>query len=209
MTEPNLSENEFIVLNYLDIYKSVTDISIAQEAIGLEPHEVESLLSRLQINGYVVKTASNGTHWEITPSGESVVCKYRQLMLNQVEQKAAVIKLCEDFENLNVKFKKLVTMWQMKSIDSVPVINDHKDPEYDAMILNEIFTLHKDVVEVVGRLVEVFPRYKRCISRLDYAIEKLKSGEHDYLVRGHRSYHSVWYELHEDILKFWGRERIE
>ncbi|MEM2914308.1 MAG: hypothetical protein QXH91_02740 [Candidatus Bathyarchaeia archaeon] len=209
MTETSLSENEFMVLNYLDIYKSVTDISILQESIGLNSREIKLVLSGLEAKGYVTKAVSNGAYWEITPSGERVVSAHRQLMLNQVEQKAVVIKSCEDFEEVNVKFKQLVTMWQMKNIDGVFVINDHMDPVYDAKILNDLFALHKDVVDVVERLAKFFPRYKRYIGRLDYAIEKLKIGEHDYLVRDPKSYHSIWYELHEDILKLWGKERKE
>lgn len=209
MTEPSLSEDEFMVLNYLDIYKSVIDISVLQEAIGLESHKVELLLLGLEKKGYVTKTVSNGAYWEITPSGESVINAHRRLMLDQVEQKADVIKSCEDFEDINVKFKNLVTMWQMKSIDGIFVINDHNDPEYDAKILNDLFVLHKDVVKVVEKLAKVFSRYKRYINRLDYAIEKMKNGEHDYLVKDPKSYHNVWYELHEDILKLWGKERKE
>jgi DNA-binding MarR family transcriptional regulator len=209
MVKQDLSENEFIVLNYLDTYKSVTDISSLQEATGLESHEVESLLQGFETRGYVRKIVNNGTYWEITPDGENVVSAHRQFILSQVKQKDATIKLFEDFENLNIKFKELVTMWQVKNVEGVFVINDHTDPEYDAKILNELFTLHNDVVEIVGRIAKEFPRFKRYINRLEHAIEKLKSGEHDYIVTNPKSYHNVWYELHEDILKLWGKERKE
>jgi hypothetical protein len=46
--------------------------------------------------------------------------------------------------------------------------------------------------------------------RLDDAYDKVLAGEHDH-VSGARidSYHTVWFELHEDLLRMLGREREE
>ena len=46
--------------------------------------------------------------------------------------------------------------------------------------------------------------------RLDDADDRVLAGEHDW-VRGARidSYHTVWFELHEDLLRMLGREREE
>ena len=46
--------------------------------------------------------------------------------------------------------------------------------------------------------------------RLDDAYDKVLAGEHDW-VSGARidSYHTVWFELHEDLLRMLGREREE
>ena len=47
-------------------------------------------------------------------------------------------------------------------------------------------------------------------TRLDEAYDKVLAGEHDW-VSGARidSYHTVWFELHEDLLRMLGREREE
>lgn len=205
-----MTENEFNVLNYLDVFKSIMDINSVQISTGLEPERITSILVRFVEKGYVEKEVYEGREtWKITPIGEKFVNSYRQFMLDQTGQKEAVIKKCEEFEELNVKFKELVTSWQMKIINGIPILNDHSDPEYDSAILNQIFNLHENVIETLEELASVIPMYKNYVGRLDFAIKKLREGTFDYITKDKNSYHNVWFELHESILKLWGRERIE
>ena len=148
--------------------------------------------------------------WKITPIGEEIANSYRQLMLAETGQKEAITKQFEQFENsFNVRLKELVTDWQMKIVEGVPVLNDHSDSEYDSAILRQIFGLHENVVRTLEELANAIPMLKNYVGRLDFAIEKLREGELDYLTKSKDSYHNIWFELHESILKLWGRERIE
>lgn len=208
--EVYLTENEFNILNHLDIFKSIMDINSVQISTGLKPERITSILVRFVEKGYVEKEIYAGREiWKITPIGEKFVNSYRQFMLAQTGQKDAIIKICEEFEDLNVKFKELVTKWQLKMINGIPILNDHSDPEYDSVILNQLFALHEKVIETLENLAIIIPMYKNYIRRLDFASKKLKEGTFDYMTKDKSSYHNVWFELHESILKLWGKERIE
>jgi len=210
--QSHLTKDEFNILNYLDIFKSVTDVNSIQTSTGLDPERITSILARFVEKGYTEKGIYIGHEaWKITPAGETFVNSYRQFILAQTGQKETIIKKCEEFENLNVKFKELVTGWQVKIINGTPILNDHSDPEYDSAILNQIFDLHKNVIRILEEMASILPiyNYKNYIERFDFAIKKLKEGTFDYIAKDKNSYHNVWFELHESILKLWGRERIE
>jgi predicted transcriptional regulator len=208
--ETCLTEDEFSILNFLDVFKSIMDIDSVQVSTGLETEKIKSILAKFLEKRYVEKEINEEREtWKITYTGEGFVNSYRQFMLTQTGQKEAVIKKCEEFEELNVKFKELVTSWQMKIIDGIPIINDHSDPEYDFTILNQIFSLHECVIKTLEDLANFIIMYKNYIRRLNFAIKKLKEGEYNYLTKDKNSYHNVWFELHESILKLWGKERME
>jgi hypothetical protein len=208
--ETSLSEDEFAVLNYLDIFKSITDIDSIKISTDLESERIKAILAKFLEEGYVEKEVyGERGMWNIKKVGERVAALHRQLLLEKTGRKDAVIKKCEEFEELNVKFKELVTSWQIRVVDGVPIINDHSDAEYDSIILNKIFSLHEDVKRTLEELASFISMYRSYVKRLDFAIEKLKEGETDYLTKAQSSYHNVWFELHESILKLWGKERIE
>jgi len=104
-----------------------------------------------------------------------------------------------------------VTKWQIKVVFGTETVNDHKDPEYDFTVLDQIFSLHQEVKRTLAEMDATFPtcNFRNYAERLDHAIEIIRHGDVAYLVRNSASYHNVWFEMHESILKLWGRERIE
>jgi hypothetical protein len=62
----------------------------------------------------------------------------------------------------------------------------------------------------VGRCAQAQPRLSRYLERLEFAYDRILAGEIDW-VSGVRidSYHTVWFELHEDLLRILGRTRQE
>lgn len=211
LTESEIGDKEFLVLNYLDVFRSIKDVKPVQKSTGLETEEVVACLSKLMEKGLVIKeTKETVERWRITPSGEKVVGSQRQLLLERTGQKELLIRKFEEFENIfNAKFKELVTAWQVKIVDGKPVINDHSDPAYDSAILKQILELHKNVLGTLKEIASLLPMLKNYIERLESAARKIEENELDYLIRNEDSYHNVWFELHENILRFWGRQRVE
>jgi hypothetical protein len=61
---------------------------------------------------------------------------------------------------------------------------------------------------VLASLCEVLDRFGGHQRRLRIALDHVVAGEHDWFTKPmFPSYHSCWFELHEDLLATLGRER--
>lgn len=117
----------------------------------------------------------------------------------------------ERFERINRELLQLFTDWQMMpAAGGERVQNDHSDADYDAGIVDRLGDQHERAEKVLDRFAALDPRLGNYKTRLDEAYDKVLAGEHDW-VSGARidSYHTVWFELHEDLLRMLGREREE
>jgi hypothetical protein len=117
----------------------------------------------------------------------------------------------ERFEKINRELLKLFTDWQMMpAAGGERVQNDHSDADYDAGIVDRLGDQHERAEKVLDRFAALDERLGIYKTRLDEAYDKVLAGEHDW-VSGARidSYHTVWFELHEDLLRMLGREREE
>jgi len=117
-------------------------------------------------------------------------------------------KALDGFVPIDGRMKEIVTAWQMREVDAEPVLNDHSDTAYDASVLQDFATLHHDAKTWVGPLSEGLPRLDRYRTRLDRAARMVEDGDHAYIASPRvDSYHSVWFELHEDLILLAGRTR--
>jgi hypothetical protein len=117
----------------------------------------------------------------------------------------------ERFERINRELLALFTDWQMMPApggERVP--NDHSDADYDNDVIDRLGRQHERAEKVLDRFAALQPRMAEYRRRLDHAYDRALAGEHDW-VSGARidSYHTVWFELHEDLLRMLGREREE
>jgi hypothetical protein len=116
----------------------------------------------------------------------------------------------EEFERINVGLKDLIGKWQTVQAGRDVVPNDHSDVEYDQRVLRRLDELHERIEAVMKRLAGHLPRLGIYRDRLRRALERARDYEIEY-VSGARieSYHTVWFELHEDLLRLMGRVRSE
>ena len=115
-----------------------------------------------------------------------------------------------EFENVNKRFKELVTRWQLKDEGGALVPNDHSDPEYDMNIIEELNEVHKEAVKILEKISDVFPFFNRYAPRFERALRLLMEGELGYMADSDKqSYHTIWFELHETLLKMSGMKRVE
>jgi DNA-binding MarR family transcriptional regulator len=201
-----LTEEEFLVLDYLDIFK-IADESIIKEALLFESTRLSNVIRSLLDKGFIEPFF--GGQWKITSKGEKVISNRRKELLERSGQKDIFIKYCEEFEVLNKEFKELVSRWQMKDEGGILVPNDHKDPEYDFAIIERLGIIHEKNKNLIERISSIFPFYRRFINRFENAYKRLINGEFDYMDRAQDSYHNIWFELHESLLKFSGMSRVE
>ena len=63
---------------------------------------------------------------------------------------------------------------------------------------------------LLERLVAVAPRLAPYPRRLGHALARIQDGDHAFLLRPIiDSYHSVWFELHEELIALAGRSRVQ
>lgn len=116
----------------------------------------------------------------------------------------------EAFEKINVELKTLITDWQTMSIGGQRVPNDHSDKAYDASVVDRLGELHERADSILSRLCKGLPRLHTYQDKLLAALEKAEAGETQWVSDARsESYHTVWFELHEELLRLMGRERSE
>jgi pyruvate,orthophosphate dikinase len=114
--------------------------------------------------------------------------------------------LYEDFTDVNGDFKALATDWQTRGED----VNDHTDADYDQTVLARLPGIHTRALPIIGRVAEQAPRLARYGNRLQTAHDKVQAGQHEWLLRPLiDSYHTVWFELHEELISLAGLTRLE
>jgi hypothetical protein len=146
----------------------------------------------------------------VAPAGQAYLAEQYPIRYAQVREDGALTAAYERFEKVNTDLLALFTDWQTVPAGGVRHPNDHHDQEYDKRIIDRLGDLHEKAERVVGRCAEVWPRLSRYLVRLEAAYDRVLAGEIDY-VSGVRidSYHTVWFELHEDLLRMLGRTRQE
>lgn len=112
------------------------------------------------------------------------------------------------FVPLDGRIKVIVTAWQMRDDNGQPVLNDHTDAEYDAGVLSDLRTFHKDAVAWIQPLCDGLPRLSTYVARLESAAHLVATGDHTYIASPRvDSYHNIWFELHEDLILLAGKTR--
>ena len=114
------------------------------------------------------------------------------------------------FLALDRHMKETVTAWQMREVDGTPVINDHTDAAYDARVLADLAALHADADAWLAPLVAGLPRLAAYRERLARANAAAQAGDGRFVASPRvDSYHSAWFELHEDLILLAGRNRAD
>jgi hypothetical protein len=117
---------------------------------------------------------------------------------------AAVAVAYDEFRSVNPEFKALVTDWQLK--DGRP--NTHEDAGYDAAVLARLDDVHRRATPIIAAAATQLPRLDRYSAKLQTALDNIHAGETIWLARPLiDSYHTVWFELHEELILAAGRTR--
>jgi hypothetical protein len=113
----------------------------------------------------------------------------------------------EEFVPLNGEFKALASRWQLRQEEP----NDHTDAAYDAAVIADVERLDERFMPLLSRIIELSPpRIGAYRSRLATALKRVRDGDHDWLLKPMiDSYHTVWFELHEELFGLLGRSRVQ
>jgi pyruvate,orthophosphate dikinase len=105
------------------------------------------------------------------------------------------------FLPLNQRFKLLVTGAQQGGITA----SDHPDW---ATLFESLRALHAEFAPIVESVGRVAPRLAGYGPRFEAALDAFAAGDHSYLASPLKdSYHTVWFEFHEELIALTGRDR--
>ncbi|MGY3554776.1 MarR family transcriptional regulator [Williamsia sp. R60] len=110
----------------------------------------------------------------------------------------------DDFRSVNGDFKALVSEWQIR--DGEP--NPHDDGAYDSAVIARLQVIDDRVQPIVGIVAQEIPRLRRYATKLTASLEKVNAGDTAWFTRPLAdSYHTVWFELHEELILACGLTR--
>ena len=87
-------------------------------------------------------------------------------------------------------------------------INDHTDAAHDRAVIGRLRDIHGAVLPICADLSGVMKRFEPYAPRLQHAIDRVEAGQQEWFTGALiESYHTVWFELHEDLLATLGIAR--
>ena len=196
----------YLVLHGLAIKKHADAAAVAA-ALGLAEDEVRAVLDEAIAKGRAVRA---GEAYSLTPVARVALDGAYSRLFAAQRTDAAFAAAHERFEAINRELKQLMTAWQTIEIDGESVLNDHTNKDYDDRLIERLGTLHERAEAVFRQLAAGLPRLAIYARKLEAALEKAEAGAIEWVSDARiESYHTVWFELHEDLLRILGQTRQE
>ena len=172
--------------------------------LGQDLDDITDVVERLTASGLLV----DGTTLRISSGGRA---RLETLLAEEREgvDPAAMTTVYTDFRAVNAGFKSLITDWQLKG-GPTGEPNPHDDADYDAAVLARLDDVHARVLPIIEAAAAQLPRLTDYSAKLIAALDKVKAGDSAWLTRPLiDSYHTVWFELHEELILAIGLTREE
>lgn len=101
------------------------------------------------------------------------------------------------------------TDWQVRPDPTgSSMVNDHRDRDYDHAIIARLAAVHSRAEPVLEAFEAAMARLGGYAPRLRTALSGLLDGHPEYFTKPlFPSYHSIWFEMHQDLLGTLGRSR--
>jgi len=171
------------------------------ESLAIDGPVLTAELDDLAAAGLAVE--ANG-RFKLTPAGRDRLSELLDAERADLDTDALTTAY-EEFDSYNNELKALMARWQLKD-ESTP--NDHTDAAYDAAVIADLRALHDAFTPLLTRIVGQAPRLDHYPIRFASALAKIEAGDTSWFARPIAdSYHTVWFELHEELIGLTGRTR--
>jgi hypothetical protein len=138
----------------------------------------------------------DGTTIRLSPAGRARLTELLADERGSIDDESFA-RTYDEFRSVNREFKSLVSQWQLR--DGKP--NDHADADYDAAVLSRLDDVHRSVLPILASASAQLPRLDAYSAKLSAALDKMHAGDAVWLARPMiDSYHTVWFELHEELI---------
>ena len=189
------SDPTFLTLHAVRLRGRASTDAVAA-AVG---SRVDELLQTAVDAGHLTHKEGRATGWSLTPAGREA-----HGVLLAAEREACggldVVRTAYDaFLVVNPDLIQVCTNWQVKPDGS---LNDHADERYDAGVVEALGAIDGLIQPVCERLGDQVARFDAYGQRLSDALARVRAGQGQWLTSpAVESYHTVWFELHEDLLQ--------
>ncbi len=189
--------SDFDVLHAVRL-RGVVQIPALAEMLGVPAGSFGDSLERLTASGAVFERQGRRV------GGYALTEEGRAAHAAQLAERAGAVpvkeleRVYDSFLDLNSALKTMCGAWQQ--------LGDDVAAKWDAV--DRLETLHVDAATVFTGAGARVPRFGRYAERLQAALVALKGGDERYFTSPLvDSYHTVWFEAHEDFLLALGRDR--
>ncbi|KRB80430.1 hypothetical protein ASE01_02865 [Nocardioides sp. Root190] len=172
-------------------------------AAGLSGDAAAPILRDLQAAGHIEEARER---LKLTPVGR-IALEAELAEERDTVDRAALVAAYHEFDDHNNVLKALMTRWQLKD-ESTP--NDHTDATYDGAVIDDLGVLDVAFAPLLQRFVDLAPRLGHYPAKFARALQLIREGDHSWFARPLAdSYHTVWFELHEELIGLAGLTRAD
>jgi pyruvate,orthophosphate dikinase len=198
--------SEEAIIQVLSI-KGATNREAIGASLGLAPEAVDGPLAAMDSAGLVGPGRPLGV--ALTDAGNE-----RAAELLAADRAALgderVGRSLDSFQALDMRMKEAVQDWQLRSVAGELVPNDHSDASWDEHVFARLAEIHQEIEPRLGALAEALPRLSLYSLRLASALAAARDGDGRFVASPRvDSFHGIWFELHEDLIRLAGKTRGE
>jgi hypothetical protein len=200
---PAASEPGFLVLHALRL-KGFADTGVVAAITRMDEPSATKHLEEAQNDGLVTRRDGRISGWALTTDGRARHVELIGVELEQAGVRPDIEHGYRRFLEFNGELLTVCTDWQLRD----GALNDHTDEAYDATVVDRLEAVDDKVQPVTVDLADALERFGDYGTRFGLALGKVKNGERDWFAKPMiDSYHTIWFELHEDLLATLGIER--
>jgi hypothetical protein len=145
--------------------------------------------------------------WILTPEGRQADARLLADELRSAGVRPDVEAAYLDVRRLSDRMWRIRTDWETRDPERYGR-NDHSDVAYDASVIGRLVELHEEAAPVLARLATALDRFGTYGPRFEAALARVRAFDVDWFTHPLiDSYHTVWFELYEDLLVTLGVER--
>ena len=209
MTLPVQSTAELLTLHAVRLKGMANDDEVAAR-FGLQRTVATECLLDFEAYGWITKVQFAGTGgWTLTEAGKTENVRQLADELASTGSRSSVSRAYEEFLPHNGRLMRACTDWQLRPRGEDPLaVNDHTDRAWDQRVLNTLSELGGELRSLCLELGDRLTRFRGYDERFAAALKRAEDGELSWVNRPRAdSCHTVWMELHEDLVATLGVQR--
>jgi hypothetical protein len=208
-TPPLASSPELLTLHAVRL-KGMADDSEVAARFGLDSTLARECLLDAQAVGWITRVEFASTvGWTLTQAGKAENERQLAAELAATGSAPLVRQAYQAFLPHNDRLLRACTDWQLRPRGADPLApNDHTDSEWDQRVLSQLSTLSEALRGLCSELGGRLGRFQGYDVLFAAALRRAEQGEHAWVARPRAdSCHTVWMELHEDLIATLGLQR--